>query len=44
MPEAVKNVVKDELIINMLTEARTKAESEALVNRGSVLNKKRRKI
>lgn len=40
-PEAVKTVVKDELIKNLLTEARKKAESKALLNPGSVLIKKR---
>lgn len=30
--EAVKTVVKDEMIINMLTEARINAESNALLD------------
>ncbi|VVB03029.1 unnamed protein product [Arabis nemorensis] len=40
-PEAVKTVVKDELIINLLNETRKKAENKALLNPGSVLIKKR---
>lgn len=43
-PEAVKTVVKDELIINLLsTNARKKAEGNALLNPGSVLIKKRQR-
>lgn len=42
-PEAVKTVVKDELIINLLTEARKKVESNALLNPRSVLIKKRQR-
>ncbi|KAG2309440.1 hypothetical protein Bca52824_029188 [Brassica carinata] len=43
MPEAVKTVVKEEPIINMLSEARIKVESKALLNPpGSVLTKKRK--
>ncbi|CAA7057172.1 unnamed protein product [Microthlaspi erraticum] len=43
--DAVKTVVvKDELIINMLTEARQKAESNALLKAGSVLLKKRKSM
>ncbi|KAL1206859.1 hypothetical protein V5N11_001878 [Cardamine amara subsp. amara] len=41
--EAVKTVVKDELIINLLTEARVKAESKALLNPGTALIKKRQR-
>ncbi|XP_010505939.1 PREDICTED: uncharacterized protein LOC104782647 [Camelina sativa] len=42
-PGAVKTAVKDELIINLLTEARKKTEGNALLNPGSVLNKKRQR-
>ncbi|EOA27089.1 hypothetical protein CARUB_v10023186mg [Capsella rubella] len=42
-PGPKKTVVKDELIINLLTEARKKAESNALLNPGSVLIKKRQR-
>lgn len=42
--EAVKTVVKDDLIINLLTEARLKTESKALLNPGSAaLIKKRQR-
>ncbi|KAJ0259382.1 Rho_N domain-containing protein [Hirschfeldia incana] len=43
VPEAWKIIVKEEPIINMLTEARIKVESKALLNPpGSVLTKKRK--
>ncbi|KAF8088372.1 hypothetical protein N665_0544s0019 [Sinapis alba] len=42
--EAVKTIVKEELIIDMLSEARIKVESKALLNPpGSVLIKKRKR-
>ncbi|CAH8385427.1 unnamed protein product [Eruca vesicaria subsp. sativa] len=45
MPEAVKTVVKDEPIMNMLTETRVKIENTPLLNpSGAVLTKKRKRI